>query len=166
MIALSRTARRIPPVIGAFAVVAAAGLALAPGAAAAATPIGPNQIFLGQVNGSSSTVNFDVVCPGPATSGHPAGDTVGVVKLQDPILGFGRTGNATAIAAKLQFTKGKHTVSEPIARFTTYRTKKVPTTPQTPCSGPGVVTFIPVNGGPGATAASVPVTFINLGTTG
>jgi len=163
MITSSSTVRWVPAVAGAFAL---AGLALAPAAAAAATPIGPNQIFLGQVNGSSTTVNFTVVCPGPATPGRASGDTVGVVKLQDPILGFGRTGNATAIAVKLQYTKGTVSVSEPVARFTTYTTKKVPTTVKTPCSGTGTMVFLPVKGGSGATPASVPVTFINLGTTG
>jgi hypothetical protein len=166
MIALSSTVHRVPAVVGTFVILTAGGLALAPGAAAAATPIGPNQIFLGQVNGSSATVNFDVVCPGPANTGHATGDTVGVEKLQDPILGFGRTGNASAIAAKLQYTKGTVSVLEPVAKFASYTTKKVPTSVKTPCSGTGTMVFVPVKGGSGATSASVPVTFVNIGTAG
>jgi hypothetical protein len=150
------------------AAAAGAGLALVPGAAVAApTPIGPNQIFIGQVNGSSAAVDFDVVCPGPAnTTGHASGDTVGVVKLQDPIPGFGRTGNASAIAAKLMYTKGTVSVLEPVAKFTAYTTKAVPKTVTAPCSGTGTMVFTPVNGGSGATPSSVPVTFVNIGAAG
>jgi hypothetical protein len=148
---------------GAVTAIAVAGLAYAPGAAAAVTPIGPNQIFLGQVNGSSTTVNFDVVCPGPANMGHAVGDTVGVEKLQDPIPGFGRTGNASAIATRLEYVVGTLAVREPVTKFTTYTTKPVPSSVVTPCSGTGKVIFSPVKGGSGAKSASVPVTFVNVG---
>jgi opacity protein-like surface antigen len=158
--------RRPRLLAGAVTAIALAGLANAAGAAAAVTPIGPNQIFLGQVNGSSTKVNFDVVCPGPANMGHPADDTVGVIKLQDPIPGFGRTGNASAIAAKLEYTVGTLAVLEPVAKFTTYTTKPVPSSVVTPCSGTGKMIFAPVKGGSGAKSASVPVTFVNIGTTG
>jgi hypothetical protein len=155
-------ARFMASVAAGFAV---AGLAIAPGAAAAATPIGPNQIFLGQVNGSSAKVKFDVVCPGAAKTGHPVGDTVGVEKLQDPIPGFGRTGKASSIAAKLEYVVGTLAVLEPVTKFTTYTTKAVPTSVVTPCSGTGKVIFTPIKGGSGATSASVPVTFVNIGNT-
>jgi hypothetical protein len=150
---------------GAVITLALAGLAMAPAAAAAATPIGPNQIFLGLVNGSSTTVNFDVVCAGAANMGKPVGDKVGVEKLQDPIPGFGRTGNASAIKASLEYVVGTLAVREPVAKFTTYTTKPVPTSVVTPCSGTGTMVFSPVKGGSGATSASVPVTFVNIGTT-
>lgn len=162
MVISFNTAHRAPAAAGAFAV---AALALVPGTAAA-TPIGPNQIFIGQVNGSSAAVDFDVVCPGPANTGHAFGDTVGVVKLQDPIPGFGRTGNASAIAAKLMYTKGTVSVLEPVTKFTTYTTKAVPKSIAAPCSGTGTMVFTPVNGGSGATPSSVPVTFVNIGTAG
>ena len=157
-----RTARWAPVAVGGFAV---AALAMAPGTAAA-TVIGPNQIFIGQVNGSSAMVNFTVVCPGVSNTGHAFGDTVGVVKLQDPIPGFGRTGNAHAIAAQLVYTKGTVQVVEPVTKFTTYTTKPVPKTVSTPCSGTGTMVFRPVNGGSGATPSSVPVTFVNIGAAG
>jgi hypothetical protein len=162
---LSSSTIRAPFLGGAVTALALAGLAMAPAAAAAATPIGPNQIFLGQVNGSSTKVKFDVVCPGAANTGRPVGDTVGVEKLQDPILGFGRTGNASAIAASLDYKSGSSTVSEHVAKFTTYTTKPVPTSVVTPCSGTGTMVFSPINGGKGATSASVTVTFINIGNT-
>lgn len=157
------TARRLPVVIGTLAVVA---LALVPGTAAAATPIGPNQIFIGEVNGSAAPVNFDVVCPGAANTGHAFGDTVGVVKLQDPIPGFGRTGNAHSIAADLLYTIGTISVFEPVTTFTTYTTNAVPDTVAAPCSGTGTMVFTPVNGGSGATPSSVRVTFVNIGAAG
>jgi len=149
---------------GAVATLAVAGLGLAP-AAAAVTPIGPNQIFLGLVNGSSTTVNFDVVCAGAANKGRPVGDNVGVEKLQDPIPGFGRTGNASAISARLKYKSGSSTVTEHVAKFTMYTSKPVPTSVVTPCSGTGTVVFSPVKGGHGATPASVTVTFVNIGNT-
>jgi hypothetical protein len=158
-------ARRPRFMISAIAGFAVAGLAFAPGAAAAATPIGPNQIFLGQVNGSSTTVKFDVVCPGPANKGHAVNDTVGVEKLQDPIPGFGRTGKASSIEAKLEYTSGTLAVLEPVTKFTTYTTKAVPSSVVTPCSGTGKMIFAPIDGGSGATSSSVPVTFVNIGNT-
>jgi len=157
------TARRLPAVVGALAVVA---LALVPGTAVAATPIGPNQIFIGEVNGSAAPVSFDVVCPGAANTGHAFGDTAGVVKLQDPIPGFGRTGNASSIAADLLYTIGTISVVEPVTKFTTYTTNAVPDTVTTPCSGKGTMVFTPVNGGSGATPSSVTVTFVNIGAAG
>jgi hypothetical protein len=157
------SARRIPAIVGALAAVA---LALGPGTAQAATPIGPNQIFLGEVNGSASPVNFEVVCPGAANTGHAFHDTVGVVKLQDPIPGFGRTGNASSIAADLIYSVGTITVVEPVTTFTTYSTTAVPSTITAPCNGTGTMVFTPVNGGSGATPASVTVTFVNVGATG
>jgi hypothetical protein len=153
-------ARRLPVIAGALAAVA---LALGSGTAQAATPIGPNQIFLGEVNGSSAPVNFDVVCPGVANIGHAFGDTVGVVKLQDPIPGFGRTGNATSIAADLIYTIGTVTVVEPITTFTTYTTTPVSSSVSAPCSGTGTMVFTPVNGGSGSTPAAVTVRFVNVG---
>jgi hypothetical protein len=165
MTLLFRSTRRARLIASAVAGFAVAGLAIAPGAAAAAAPIGPNQIFLGQVNGSSTKVKFDVVCPGAANKGHPVGDTVGVEKLQDPIPGFGRTGNASAIAAKLEYVVGTLAVLEPVTKFTTYTTKPVPSSVVTPCSGTGEMIFTPVKGGSGAKSASVPVTFVNIGNT-
>jgi len=157
-------ARRLPVVIGALAAVTMA--LVVPGTAQAATPIGPNQIFIGEVNGSSAPVNFDVVCPGAANTGHAFGDTAGVVKLQDPIPGFGRTGKATSIAADLIYSVGTITVIESVTTFTTYTTKAVPNTVTAPCSGTGTMEFTPVNGGSGATSSSVTVTFVNIGASG
>jgi hypothetical protein len=132
-------------------------------AAAAPVPIAPGQIFLGQVNGSIADATLTVVCPGPATSGHPTGDTVSVMKLQDPIPGFGRTGNAHRIDATLSWSRGGVDTVARVTSFTTYRTKKVPTSLVVPCSGPGLVTFTPRNGGHDATPTTVGVTFLNIG---
>jgi hypothetical protein len=165
MTRLSSINRRVALTAGAVTAVAAAGLAAAPAGAAATTPIGPNQIFLGQVNGSSARAKFDVVCPGALNKGHPFGDTVGVMKLQDPIPGFGRTGNASAIAVTLIYSVRTVTVVEHVTRFTTYTSVPVSAKLVTPCGGTGTMTFTPVNGGRTAAATSVPVTFANVGTT-
>lgn len=156
-------ARRLPVVVSALAAVA---LAIIPGTASAATPIGPNQIFIGEVNGSSAPVNFDVLCAGAANIGHAVDDTVGVVKLQDPIPGFGRTGNASSISAELIYSRGSVTVVEPVTAFTTYSTVAVPSTITAPCSGAGTMVFTPVDGGSGSTPAAVSVTFVDVGAAG
>ncbi len=131
-----------------------------------ATPIGPSQIFIGEVNGPAAPVSFGVVCPGAANTGHAFGDTAGVVKSQDPIPGFGRTGNSTSLAANLLYTIGTISALEPVTTFTTYTTSAVPDTVTAPCSGKETMVFTPVNGGSGATPSSVPVTFVNIGSTG
>jgi len=136
---------------------------MAPTAAGAATPIGPNQIFLGQVNGNSRNAVVTVLCPGPVATGHPVNDTVGVIRLVDPIPGFGRTGNAHQINADVFWAAGPIVHVEHIASFITYTTQAFPSTLTLPCSGTGSVTFTPVNGGSGATPTTVPVTFLNLG---
>jgi len=132
-------------------------------AVAAAVPVAPGQIFLGQVNGSIAPTNVTVACAGPATSGHPSGDTVAVEKLQDPIPGFGRTGNAHRIDVTLSWTRLTVTVVEHVTTFAAYTTTKVPTALTVPCSGPGTVTFRPRNGGKNATPTTVEVTFTNIG---
>jgi hypothetical protein len=133
-----------------------------------ALPIGPNQIYLGLVNGDQPKATFTVACPGPVSTtsiGHPVADTVAVERLIDPIPGFGRTGNATSIAVTLAFARGPVGVVEPVTTFGSYRTKAVPDTLTTPCGGTGVVRFHPVGGGTGASDTTVTVTFVNIAVT-
>src|SRR5215831_13070511 len=59
-------------------VAAAAALALTTGSAWAAQSVGPNQVFTGVVNGSTSDATVTVVCPGPvgpASRGRPFNDS-------------------------------------------------------------------------------------------
>ena len=73
-----------------IAVVSAPAL-IAVGALAAASPaqavsVGPNQYCTGQVFGDTSQSVINVVCPGVATTGHPApGQTVEVLLLLPPV---------------------------------------------------------------------------------
>jgi hypothetical protein len=152
-------------IVNTLSLVAASVLALlaVPTTTQAAAPIGPNEIFLGEVNSQSQHAVITVVCPGPSTTGHPFGDTVAVVRLQDPIFGFGRTGNAHQISVDLSWATGPIAIVEHVTTFTTYTSENLPATLTVPCSGTGTMTFNPVDGGPSALPATVSVTFRNIG---
>jgi hypothetical protein len=99
--------------------------------------IGPEQHFIGLVNGKSSDAVIYVVCPGPAggnRTGPPAGNqTVDVHQVES---GGGDTGSL-----------GNHLWSQLdrfhiIASFDYYDSPAgLPNTLQLPCDGTGVVTF-------------------------
>ena len=131
-------------------------------AQAATPPIGPNQHFIGLVNGKHVGAVITVICPGPAggnRTGPPAGNqTVKVVRVAS---GGGYTGSsAHEICA--EFNKD----SIHVVGFTTYNTPKaIPTSLQLPCSGTGTVTFTTCFGtlpcAANAKNNAVPVTFQN-----
>jgi hypothetical protein len=141
---------------------AAATLALA-GSAAASESVGPNQHYLGLVNGKNAGAVIYVVCPGPAgpnRTGPPAGGQN--VKVVQVASGGGFTGSfAHEIWAVFN-----HNAS-PVVGFTTYNTAKpIPTTLHLPCGGKGTVTFTTCfDTLPCAANAKddvVPVTFLNI----
>jgi hypothetical protein len=147
--------------IAVLATVAALGTAIP--AQAATPPIGPNQHFVGLVNGKHVGAVIYVVCPGPAggdRTGPPAGNqTVKVLRVAS---GGGYTG-PSAHQIWAEFNKDAiHVVG-----FTTYNTAKaIPTSLRLPCSGTGTVTFTTCFGTlPCAATAKddvVPVTFENI----
>ena len=155
---------------------AAAVLVTAPVAVAAArTPahgpasqVGPKQDFRGFVNAKNSKATIRVICPGIAPTGHPlAHQSVRVAPVIDPNLptdGFTGT-TATTIGAWLTWPT---TVKPPppayIATFTHYRTLPIPTSIAVPCSGSGQMLFLPAPGSPTVKAATVSLTFVNIGT--
>ena len=154
-------------------IVAAACAVAAPVAvAAAASPptlavkVGPKQDFAGLVNAKTCNAVIHVLCPGPVTTGHPlSGQTVRAVLVVDPItLTDGVTGTAaTNIGAWLTWPT---TVAPPpayIATFTRYRTMPIPTSITVPCSGAGEMLFLPAPGSPTVKAATVNLTFVNIG---
>jgi hypothetical protein len=141
------------------------GAGLAP--AAQARPIARQQYFLGLVDGASGAPTIDVACPGPASQGAPLPrQSVAVSFLAPPPelpaqVGF--TGAAHRVAAALIYTLGDVSVVAPLGTLRFYNVgRAIPTTLRVPCSGSGEVVFSPVNGGSGARAATVTVTFVNI----
>jgi len=159
-----RTASRIA-IASASALIAGGALAIP--ATAQASPVGPKQYFNGQVFGiSSSTVQnvIEVVCAGPANTGHPAPGQFVEVQQVFPPLGttLGYTGNFGAeINADLIFSRGTVTVVEHVATFISYGVSlPIPTSLTVPCSGGGVMSFTPSpNPDNSGTPSNVNVTF-------
>jgi hypothetical protein len=130
-------------------------------ATAMSASIGPNQHYLGLVNGKNIGAVIYVVCPGPAAgrTGPPAGgQTVSVVQVAS---GGGYTGSfAHEIWA--EFNDNFNVVG-----FTTYNTPKaIPSGLKLPCGGTGTVHFTTCFGTlPCSVTAKddvVPVTFMNI----
>jgi hypothetical protein len=145
---------------------AAGAAALAPASPAAAVAVGPHQYFEGLVDMRTTGATIGVLCPGPASLGHPLPDqTVAVELVVSPITSDdGYTGlDATSILAVLSWPTP---VSPPppirIATFTSYGTAAIPTNITVPCSGSGTMTFTP-NPDDGGHSATVDVTFVNIG---
>jgi hypothetical protein len=127
----------------------------------AGAPIGPNQSFLGEVNGKNSSAIVYVVCPGPVwvgRTGPPAGNQTVAVTPSPAGVGPGFTGSA-----------GNHVV----VHFADDRTAKmtltaydspapIPTSLHLPCGGTGKAVFTPKPASPTARSDVVTVTFENL----
>jgi hypothetical protein len=156
--------------ITAVAVAAAAPVAAAAAAGPVTSPaikVGPKQDIRGFVNAKNTKAIIRVVCPGPANTGHPlARQTVRAALAIDPsFLSDGFTGTAaTSIGAWLTWPS---TVKPPppvyIATFTTYRAMPIPTGITVPCSGSGQMLFLPGPGSRTVKAATVSLTFENMG---
>ena len=147
---------------------AAAGVAtVVPATSAAAGTIGPQQYFVGTVNNHAANAVIEVLCAGPASTGHPlAGQVVGVNELLPPVsTTVGYTGlSATSIDAWLNWPSPAVVPPPPveIAKFTSYGTAPIPTSISVPCSGSGVLSFVP-NPDNGGRPSTVQVTFLNIG---
>lgn len=135
-------------------------LGLTAASVAAQTPIGPNQQFAGAVNGSTTDANIIMICPGPSfpgQTGHPqAGQGVQVVENT----GTGFTG---AAADRIVASFGPSSSASLVFVFTEYGVAQdIPTTALLPCSGTGVVTFVPQPTSATARNATVKVHFVNI----
>jgi hypothetical protein len=165
--------RRLPLTLGLACMLLAIAPAVTAAAAPVTVPVGPNQFFGGLVNGSNgstSPVPIRTNCLGPVTAGetgHPlAGQTVEVV-LASPassnIEGF--TGSAAkSIVADLIYTLTPTgpTFIEQVATFTSYNVAEpIPVTITVPCSGDGLMSFMPNPGSPTAKPATVQVVFVS-----
>jgi hypothetical protein len=151
-------------------IAAALGLPLAATASAAArpqdpVPIGPNEHFRGFINNHPpGKAVIKVICPGPANTGHPAGNQTIEVKTAQPTSTFdtGFTGSAGKKITAALLPAATTTV---LASFTSFFVpKKIPVSITVPCSGTGTVVFAPSPPSSTAKSAKLPVTFVNIGT--
>jgi hypothetical protein len=127
---------------------------------AASAPIGPNQHFVGLVNGKHVDAVVYTICPGPGTGDGPpvSGQTVAVRRVAS---GGGDTGTgAHVIYARVTPTT--------IVELKAYRrAEPIPTSARVPCQGTGTITFstcpLPQPCGAGSAVDNVSVRFINMG---
>jgi hypothetical protein len=153
---------------GVPAAVAAAIVALvAPASPASATVIGPNQHFIGEVNGrTTSPAPIQMGCFGPYTpgeTGHPlAGQYVEVLPPVGSASAVGFTGSlGNAIDVSIVYSTGTVTVVSHVGTLTSYGTKlPISTSLVLPCAGAGSAVFDPTPTSPTAVAADLTVDFL------
>jgi hypothetical protein len=145
------------------------GLAAAPAATAAVQdplPIGPNQSFVGLVNGDQSNATIKMACAGPVQPGelgHPWPNQYTEVELSPLGQVAGFTGQARSIRATLIAPVPATTPPPILATFDSYYVQiPISTSLLLPCGGPGKIDFAPVLGGPLARSWDVNVTFVGL----
>jgi hypothetical protein len=126
-------------------------------------PIGPNQYFVGVVNGSTASPTVYTACPGPSTGqlGHPvSGQTLSVSRVSastDVTIGY--TGSlANSIAA----TPVTSVANTPVTFTEYFVSRALPTTWSVPCDGDGRIAFTPLPGSSTARTAYVTVHYINI----
>ena len=123
----------------------AASLVAAGPATASPTPIGPNQYFVGNVNGAFANAPIRVACFG-AHTGHPMPDQfVYVTRPTVPSNDVGYTGAiAEAIVVSLRLPNSSSTTPLVVGRIATYETRLlIPTSLTLPCYGSGAAVFTP-----------------------
>jgi hypothetical protein len=149
--------------------VCAAVLAPASLASSREPRIGPNQTFVGLINGRGGGTTPVVVrtnCVGPirpGQMGHPlSGQTIGVSLAPTATDNVGHTGkSATSIVAFFGAPPPGAPPSTNTVGFTRYATKPLPRTLAVPCSGAGHVFFVPLPmNPPSSQAATVNVTYV------
>jgi hypothetical protein len=145
------------------------GLTVGTGALASTvgpTRVGPHQYFAGEVNGRIENATVKVVCPGPGGSVGRAlsGQTVAVTSPLVIASNFGYTGSA---GRRILAIVGPAASAAQTIIFRYYdKPKAFPTNVPVPCSGTGVLIFIPLPGSSGAHAATVTVTYANVAASG
>ena len=130
-------------------------------------PIGPNMYFIALVNGHTSPTPITVVCPGPISSnstGHPiSGQTLEVRAVLPVTTTVGYTGSA-AHSIDAIFTSPTGAVTNPPVVLTSFFAPvPIPTTLNLPCSGSGVISFVPIPTSPTARGVAFSVTYLNIG---
>lgn len=126
-------------------------------------PIGPNQVFIGEVNNVATNATIKMACFGPVhvgQLGHPMdGQTVKVLPVTGPTpVVAGYTGSAGR-QVNVDFGPSSSVVTPVVLRFWA-APATIPTTLLLPCYGSGTVTFAPYPTSPTARSATVTVTFV------
>ena len=150
-VALVATGILLTAVLGAAVPVAAAG------APSATVVVGPNQSFIGLVNGHLARATIEVVCPGPLRINQRgyalSGQTIGVASPSPVSAPLGFTGSrADSIVARLLTPTS--TAAGTTVIFTHYGNQPLPTTVLLPCDGTSTALFLPRPSSP--TARSSP----------
>lgn len=163
-----RTIRHRYPALAALVVatVAVPSVAFASSPVQDPLPIGPNQSFIGLVNGVSSDAVIKMVCPIPLAAGetgHPlGGQTVEVETALTVSTPDGFTGSAATQIDAIFSAPTAANVNPPIEFSGYFIQEPIPTTDVFPCSGPGVVSFVPLPTSPTARGYAVSVVFGNI----
>ena len=149
-----------------FSLAAAACILLASATSSSAGQrVGPNQGFVGSVNGRFDSATILMACFGPikpGQTGHPmAGQMLEVLSPPPPIaVGPIHPGSTGASATRIVAVLGgdSHVV---LARFTRYfQPVAVPQSVELPCAGSGVVRFVPKPASSTSKPAWVSVSFV------
>jgi hypothetical protein len=130
--------------VAALPVIAAvAGLWATPVPAGAATRVGPDQHFIGLVNGTDTNAVVYTVCPGPVVPGRTGPVEGGqTLSVERQVGGSGYTGPFDSIHAWFVPATGTHLNAPPSVTFARYGVAKViPPTVRVPCDGTGTVEF-------------------------
>jgi hypothetical protein len=130
----------------------------------ATTSIGPNQHFVGLVNGKATKATVVVACPGPISigkTGHPVGGTIAV---EPPSTVAGTTGytGSRGHSVVATFVVPVPVTTTSTVTFTRYGSQAIPSTLLLPCSGSGTVVFAPAPTSKTAKNAKVSVSFVNI----
>jgi hypothetical protein len=133
---------RIRALVAVLATAVVLVLPTATATASAQKAIGPNQHFVGLVNGSKANAEVRVVCGGPIYSGRTGsvagGQTMSVAKVAN---GGGYTGPYRAVNAWFVPASASSTPPTQL-KFTAYGVpQSIPTSIQVPCGGSGQVEF-------------------------
>jgi hypothetical protein len=137
------------------------GMVLGAGSAAASTPVGPNQHFIGLVNGMHVGAVIYTVCPGPV-GGNETGPVAGgqTVAVRHVSAGGGDTGQG----AQVIFARITPTTMVSLEAYGDR--ERIATSTRVPCQGSGSVVFsscpLPQPCGAGARTDTVPVTYVDI----
>jgi len=129
-------------------------------AAPVPVPVGPNQFFVGVVNDATSDARIEVSCAASGTVGHPrAGQTVAVLPASGS--GTAQTGFTGTAGKEVGVGVGAGTGTQTELRLRSYQVREpIPTSLVLPCTGPGVVSFVPAPASDTSRPAMVKVTFV------
>jgi hypothetical protein len=127
-------------------------------------PIGPNQSFIGLVNGASANATIAVQCPGPMKSnqtGNPVTGQTMAVENPSPTsaAAVGSTG-AHGHEVLAEFVPTATVGAEIRETFSDYGSLPIPASVQLPCNGTSTVLFAPRPFSKTAHSFRVSVTFV------